>query len=329
MFSKAVHTIAPRVGLQVRPLGKGAWLVQRAATGRRPLRAERVEPGTWLVQRPGRDRYRMREVGPKASRTRLLYKPQAARATVHAVQRELGEFLLEEQAMWILDRLRINCVLDVGANAGQFAQALRGAGYTGRIVSFEPLAEFADILRSAAADDPDWIVCQYALGDTDSSAEINATPGKTLSSLLPASEFGKEWNSTLRDSVHETVSVRRLDSVLDEALAGLDDPRIFLKLDTQGFDLQAVRGAGERLGEVVGLQSEVSCLPIYEQMPPMEEALAEYRSAGFDIAGMYPVGRHRPTGRVIEFDVLMVRPGAFGEAGPDAGAAVDATESAR
>ena len=223
----------------------------------------------------------MRVVGPKASRTRLLYQPRAARATVHAVQRELGEFLLEEQAMWILDRLAVNCVLDVGANAGQFARSLRAAGYTGRIVSFEPLAEFATSCGRPPPTTRSGSCTSYALGDTDSTAEINATPGKTLSSLLPASDFGKEWNNSLREAVHETVAVRRLDSVLDEVLAGLDDPRIFLELDTQGFDLQAVRGAGDRLGEVLGLQSEV-VVPcrIYEQGCPRWGALAEYRSGG-------------------------------------------------
>ena len=320
MLAKTVRSIAPRVGLRVQRLGNGVWLVQRAGNGRRPLRAKRVERGVWLVQRAGRDKYLTRDVGRKATGTRLLYKPAAARTRVHGVQRALGEFLLEEQAMWVFDQLGINCVLDVGANVGQYAQRLRAAGYTGRIVSFEPLGEFADKLRAAAVDDPGWTVCQYALGDTDSVAEINATPGRTLSSLLPASEFGKEWSNSLRAPVQETVSVRRLASVLDEVVAGLDDPRIYLKLDTQGFDLQAVRGAGERLGEIIGLQSEVSCLPIYEQMPQMEEHLAEYRSAGFDIAGMYPVGRHRPTGRVIEFDVVMVRADAFRDRAPDAGA---------
>ena len=230
------------------------------------------------------------------------------------MQSALGEFLLEEQAMWVFDQLGVNCVLDVGANVGQYAQRLRAAGYTGRIVSFEPLAEFAEQLRSAAAGDPSWIVCQYALGDPDETAKINATPGRTLSSLLPASEFGKEWRKTLRAPVSETVRVRRLDSVLDEVLADLDDPRIFLKLDTQGFDLNVIRGARERLGDISGLQSEVACLPIYEQMPQLEEQLAEYRAAGFDIVGMYPVGRHVATGRVIEFDVVMVRASALDRA---------------
>ena len=60
---------------------------------------------------------------------------------------------------------------------------------------------------------------------------------------------------------------------LDQATDGLEEPRIFLKMDTQGYDLATVRGAGDRLGDVLALQSEVSCLPIYDGMPRMTEQL--------------------------------------------------------
>ena len=145
----------------------------------------------------------------------------------------------------------------------------------------------------------------YALGDEDGTADINVA-GK-MSSMLEPTEFGSEWSKKLRDSHTETIDVRRLDSVFDDAVAGLTQPRILLKLDTQGFDLEAFRGAGGRLAEVVALQSEVACVPLYDGMPRMPEQLSEYESAGFAISAMFPVTRHRKTMRVIEFDVLMVR----------------------
>ena len=288
MLPAKLARLAPRLGLNADPVGPGAWLLRRTSSE--------------MATRP---------MVPRGSIGQLVYHPRRARRNVTQVQRHLAAFLLEEQVSAILRDLRINCVLDVGANVGQYARALRRAGYQGRIASFEPLGEFATKLRRRAAKDPGWRVHQYALGDEETTAEINATPGAPLSSLLPASEFGREWSDKLETSVKEEISVRRLDAVLDEVLKGIDEPRVYLKLDTQGFDLPAFRGAGDRLPEILAMQSEVSCLPIYEGMPQLEEQLGVYRQAGFDIAGLYPVTLHRPTLRVLEFDAVLVREEAF------------------
>jgi FkbM family methyltransferase len=288
MLPAKLARLAPRLGLDVDPVGPGAWLLRRRSS-------EMVA----------------RSLVPKAVVGSLVYHPAQARRNLTQVQRHVTDFLLEEQVSAILRRLEVNCVLDVGANVGQFGRLLRRGGYQGRIVSFEPLGEFATKLRRRADKDRDWHVHEYALGDEETTAEINATPGASLSSLLPASEFGKEWSPKLERSVKQEIRIRRLDNVLDEVLDGVADPRVYLKLDTQGYDVPAFRGAGDRLPEIVAMQSEVSCLPIYEGMPQLEEQLGEYRAAGFDLAGMFPVSMHRPTLRVLEFDAVLVRQEAF------------------
>ncbi|MDP9394592.1 MAG: FkbM family methyltransferase [Actinomycetota bacterium] len=103
------------------------------------------------------------------------------------------------------------------------------------------------------------------------------------------------------------VPLRRLDSILDDVIAHVPEPRPYLKLDTQGFDLTAFAGLGDRSKEFVAMQSEVAFLRIYEGMPRMPEALAVYEAAGFEVAGLYPISRERRTARVLEFDCIMVR----------------------
>jgi hypothetical protein len=107
------------------------------------------------------------------------------------------------------------------------------------------------------------------------------------------------------------VELRRLDGMLDEILApliadGIAQPRVYLKMDTQGYDLEVFRGLGDRVTEIVAMQSEVALRLIYEGMPRMPEALAVYEAAGFEITGLYPITRE-PDGRVIEYDVTMIR----------------------
>ena len=288
MLPAKLARLATRMGLDVEVVGPGAWLVRRKSSP--------------VVSRP---------IVPDAAVGHLVYRPQQAKKNIALVHRFLGDFLLEEQLSAILRELRINCVIDVGANKGQFGRTLRRVGYEGRIASFEPLDEFATKLRRRAARDHDWHVRQYALGDEDTTAEMNLTPGAALSSLLPPSEFGKEWSHKLETSVKRDITIRRLDGLIDEVLAGIDEPRIYLKLDTQGYDLLAFRGAGDRVKDVLAMQSEVSCLPIYEGMPELEEQLGEYRAAGFDIAGFFPVSMHKPTLRVLEFDAVLLRQEAF------------------
>jgi FkbM family methyltransferase len=223
----------------------------------------------------------------------------------------LSDYLAREHMSRLMRKLDINCVLDVGANVGQYAQQLRRGGYAGRIVSFEPVPAIAANLREAARNDAEWRVIECALGDADEKAEINVRPG-SMSSLLPSSEFGKDWHDRLKQSDTQKISVRRLDGLFDEAVEGIDDPRVYLKLDTQGYDMQAFAGAGDRLKEIAGMQSEVACVPIYDGMPRLPDQIAAYESAGFEITGMFPVSRHRASMRVIEFDVTMVRTDAIG-----------------
>ena len=221
-------------------------------------------------------------------------------------ERHVFDELQRVQLPALFEMYGVNCVLDVGGHEGEYAQRLRAGGYRGRIVSFEPIPRAFAELERAAAGDPEWHVHQIALGRDDSTMTMNAVPG-TLSSLREPTEFGARRYKRLRDPDPVDVQVRRLDGMLDELLEGLERPRPYLKLDTQGFDLDVFAGAGERIEEFVGMQSELPLMQIYEGMPRLPDALSTYEAAGFDVAAMYPVSRQGKTGRVLEFDCVMVR----------------------
>ena len=143
---------------------------------------------------------------------------------------------------------------------------------------------------------------QCALGEADEETEINVRPG-SMSSLLPSSDFGKGWSDRLREAESETISVRRLEGLFADAVAGIDEPRVYLKLDTQGFDLQAFAGAGESLKQIAGLQSEVSCVPIYDHMPRLPEQIAAYEAEASRSPGCSrSPGTDRPWGDRVRRD---------------------------
>lgn len=145
-----------------------------------------------------------------------------------------------------------------------------------------------------------------ALGRTPGTAKIGVTAGSNLSSFLDPSRLAAErWPELSQKTRSETVEIRRLDEVLTEAVAPLDAPRIFLKLDTQGFDLEVFAGAESSLDRIVGLLAEISFQPVYQGMPHHLEAMAEFERAGFSAVGFYPITRDSQR-RLIEADCLMV-----------------------
>lgn len=213
--------------------------------------------------------------------------------------------------MTLLPKLAIDCVLDVGANQGQFGQSLRDSGYRGRIVSFEPVSETFQALRAVAGRDGNWTAHPYALGSRNGTFEINVTERSVFSSFLnPLSESQKQFptNRTIRT---EQVTVRRLDEVFAECTRGLDSPRTYLKMDTQGFDLEVFRGAEGVLPSILAMQSEVSFQPIYEGMQGYADNLAEYRAKGFEVYDFLVVNRDLNQLAVVEMDCVLTRSGAL------------------
>ena len=215
---------------------------------------------------------------------------------------------LEAHLRYLLPKLGIDCVLDVGANQGQYGRELRKAGYQGRIVSFEPVKETFKILKSHADRDGNWRANNFALGAKAGASIIHVTRATVLSSFRQPNAFSKDkyaWGiPVVRD---EQVQIRALDEVFADCLAGQKAPKVFLKMDTQGFDLQVFAGAKRCLPQIVGMQSEISIQPIYEGVPDYLEALKVYTKAGFVVSGLYPVSRDNETLALIEMDCVMRR----------------------
>lgn len=215
---------------------------------------------------------------------------------------------LETHLKQLLPKLGIDCLLDVGANHGQYGSMLRRSGYQGRIASFEPVKASFEILRARAAKDPQWSVFNYALGAKAGEQMIHVSRSTVMASFLDATEFShKQFPDGMPVARDEKVTIRTLDEVFGLVTEGLKAPRVFLKMDTQGFDLRVFAGAKRSLPLVRGLQTEISIQAIYEEMPDYLESLTTYTKAGFVMTGLYPVSRDKQTLALIELDCVMRR----------------------
>lgn len=206
----------------------------------------------------------------------------------------------------LFQRLGVDCVFDVGANIGQYATFLRSmVGFKGLIVSVEPVAAFAEHLRSLASGDELWLVENAALGASAGQLRINVARSGEFSSFLPPKARDvagfAEQSGTLRT---EEVRVRTFDDLLSSIRRTHRARRVYLKLDTQGFDLEALKGVHDA-APIVALQSEMSIIPLYESMPDYLTALRAFSERGFSPSAMFPVAQTRD-GRLIEFDCVML-----------------------
>lgn len=293
--------LLPRLGLRVVDVWPGVVVVSR----REHLQALDALPDDAVLLSRG-DPPALRPLGPGGA---LVTSTRLDEERYLRLERDLHRYLVPEHVARLCRRYRVDCVLDVGANRGQYGEQLRAAGYRGEIVSFEPVADTFAKLRKTAERDGSWAAHQLALGRADGETDMHVVPG-TMSSMLPPSRYGRGRYEELREVSVEAVRVRRLDGLFEGLLAHLEGKRLFLKLDTQGYDLEAFAGLGDRVGQVVALQSEVALLQIYDGMPRLQEQLTTYEAAGFGVTGFYPVTRQSRTWRVLEFDCVMVRPRA-------------------
>jgi FkbM family methyltransferase len=221
--------------------------------------------------------------------------------------RGLQDYSLHSTLSYLLNRLGIGLVLDVGAYVGKFAIRLRKAGYRARIVSFEPNPELHQNLRSLSANDPAWSIQQCGVGAIPEDRVFNVTQDRGFTSLGRPNEFAKRQFNNLATVDHEIVApIRRLDVVLSDIFGSKEVPEFCLKTDTQGFDLQVYESLGELSKLCRLVLTEMPFQPIYENVPAFEEMSAFFKQRGFAPVEYYPVSRANDF-TMIECDSLMLR----------------------
>ena len=205
-----------------------------------------------------------------------------------------------------LRKFKIDLVLDVGANQGQFASEIRGGGYTGKIVSFEPLSEAHGKLLQASAGDAMWDAYpRCALGDYCGEVEINIAGNSESSSILPMLESHRSAAPESAYQGKETVPIKTLDAI---ARPYLKEARsAFLKIDTQGFEWQVLDGARDTLPHIKGILVELSLVPLYDGQHLWRDVIDRLEAAGFTLWAFKPVFSDLSQGRTLQVDGIFYR----------------------
>ena len=200
---------------------------------------------------------------------------------------------------FINDR-KIDVVLDVGANSGQFGQKLRGFGYRGAIVSYEPVSSAFKHLDGIAKSDGKWTAHNFAIGAESGQLNINISLNSKFSSPLSPNDNAQEFHGGIVTDHVESVPVKTLDDVATEYQGN-----ILIKIDTQGFERQVIEGGREAVARSKGVLMELPIIALYKNSWRLSEAIEYMDRIGFVPTQIYPVNYH-PTDRqaLVEIDCL-------------------------
>lgn len=208
----------------------------------------------------------------------------------------------------LFEFLSIDLVLDVGANQGQYHDFLRDqVGYQNRIISFEPVPHLAANLKERAASSSHWQVEARALGSRAGSLAFNVMQNTEMSSFLRPDHTSVGNLLQHHNKVENVVEVEvtSIDAILPSLITTHQSQNVYLKIDTQGFDLEVLKGAINSLPRLAALQTEASVIPLYVGMPRYHQVIQFLEDRGFIVSGIYP-NNFVFFPRLPEFDCYMI-----------------------
>jgi len=227
--------------------------------------------------------------------------------TVKKLFRKLGFDLIRYSPISkLFSSYKIDTVLDVGANVGQFAMGLRESGYKGRIISFEPLSGAYSHLLINSKNDPNWIIApRMAIGNEEGKKTINVSGNSYSSSILKMTDTHIKGapDSAYVDS--EEIYINKLDKIWKTFLKSEDN--IFIKIDVQGYESQVLKGATNILSKIKGMQIELSLVPLYENQLLFRDMLDCITNLGFELWDILPGFRDKQSGKLLQFDGIFFR----------------------
>lgn len=206
----------------------------------------------------------------------------------------------------VLETFRIDLVLDVGANTGQYGELLRRLGYRGSIVSFEPLAEAHRHLVAATQGDSRWIAApRGALGDHEGEIEINIAGNSASSSVLDMLESHRSAAPESAYIGKDRVPIARLDMAAAPYVATATG--LYLKIDTQGYEARVIAGGARTIAAAAAVQIEMSLTPLYAEQPDFNAMLALMAAQGMTLWALWPGFVDDASGRLLQIDAIFAR----------------------
>jgi FkbM family methyltransferase len=194
----------------------------------------------------------------------------------------------------------ISMVIDIGANAGQYAKLLRNLGYRNKILSYEPLPEAFRLLAKAAHSDGLWNVSQTAVGDKAGKITMNIAENSVSSSARQMSS--RHLMAAPDSGIVGSISVDcvSLDSIVS---AQLVQPML-VKIDTQGFERNVLASGTGVIRSISLLELEMSFVELYHGQALFRELDSLLTRSGFKLCSIEEGFFDEVSGELLQCDAI-------------------------
>jgi len=205
-----------------------------------------------------------------------------------------------------LAKKNIDVVIDIGANEGQYGNKIRNMGYEGEIISFEPSSEAYEKLLKNCENDQHWFVApRMAIGEKNGETEMFISHNSVSSSILKISQTHVNMAKDSAYKSKETVNIRTLDSLFGNCIP--KGKNLFLKIDTQGYEMKVLDGIENNLEKVEGIQIELSINPLYEGQELYLDFFEFMEKNNFSLYSIRPGFKDKETQQIFQFDGFFVK----------------------
>lgn len=171
--------------------------------------------------------------------------------------------------------------VDIGANRGDVSSRLLQAGY--QVYAFEPFPPVIDKLKNRLGDHPNFRLFPLAIGSENQTQELHIATDETPDNTYQDASF---YSSLTKHSLSEGLVFTDTITVTVKTLASLHDgeelPKDIglVKIDTEGFDLEVIKGMGNYRYPVVVAEFWDQNFPFgrsgaMNQLPDLVKAMKE------------------------------------------------------
>lgn len=204
----------------------------------------------------------------------------------------------------LLARTRVDNVIDIGANRGQFVLLVADMLPDANIFAFEPQQRARETLESVADVVPNNVECfPFALGAEEKSTQIFVADEDDSSSLLEPTSRQVALFPGSKIVSSEEIQVRRAETAVP---SGAFAERTLVKIDVQGMELDVLESFSElQLGCVDQLLVELSLEELYSGQPLASDIISWLSTRGFTLCD---VGANSSSGiDNVQVDAFFIR----------------------